>query len=140
MIQKTSITLKCPPDSFCVESLCPEQFCIQVSVVQPSIFRLYGSFEHFHVSGIVKHIVFPFHWIILGDTGVQNYTGIRFTVLPDIIRKLYCVFTTPSQVFLHHHLSPLYPLLCPPSSSPGNQLLSKIDCFIDKYKLLHVNS
>ena len=24
---------------------------------------------------------------------------------------LYCMFTTPSQVSFHHHLSPLYPLL-----------------------------
>ena len=40
-------------------------------------------------------------------------------ILQHIIRILYCVFTTPSQVSFHHHLPSLFLLLLPPHSFPS---------------------
>ena len=55
----------------------------------------------------------PFYWIY--EVTLVNKTDFRYTILHYIIGILYCVFTTPSQVFFHHHLST--PWLPEPSST-----------------------
>ena len=50
-------------------------------------------------------LFFLFYWIYWGDIGYQNFTDFKFTILQHIICTLYCVFTTPSQVSIHHHLN-----------------------------------
>ena len=59
--------------------------------------------------------------------------GFRHTTLQCIICILYCVFTTPDQVFFHPHLSPPYLLLPtpPPFPLPITILLSvSVRCFL----------
>ena len=46
------------------------------------------------------------NWIYQSDTDYQNYTGFRCTILQHIKCTLYCVFPTPSQISIHHCLSP----------------------------------
>ena len=68
---------------------------------------------------------FFFNWIYSDDIGQQNYTGLRCIFAQHIICIGCCVFTTPSQVFFHHHLSP-YTLfhLPPPLTLVINTLFS----------------
>ena len=58
---------------------------------------------------------FPFHCIFQVDIGKQNYTDFGCTIPQHTICTVYCVFTIPSQVSVHHHLSSLY--LLPPAPS-----------------------
>ena len=64
-------------------------------------------------------LLFPFYWIYWGDTGEQNHTGFRCTFPQHNFCTLYCVLTTPSQVSFVHTLSPLYPSLPTPDSTPS---------------------
>ena len=53
--------------------------------------RFYNSFLH-------CFYFFLFYWIYWGDnTGKQNYTGFRYTILQHIISTVYCVFNTLGQ-------------------------------------------
>lgn len=56
---------------------------------------------------------FLVNWIYWGDT-CQQYTDFKCTILQHVICILYGVFTTPSQLSIHHHLSLLYLPLSPP--------------------------
>ena len=59
--------------------------------------------SHFIVS------LFIYLFIYWGDTDEHNYTGFRCTIPQHTICTSYCVFTTPSKVFFHHHLFPIHP-------------------------------
>ena len=65
----------------------------------------------------IVFIGFSFNLFLLNLLGWQWLVKLyRFQVHYSIIHHLllYCVFTIPSQVSFHHHLSFLFPLLPPP--------------------------
>lgn len=72
----------------------------------------------FFFFNILILIFVPFHWIYLGDTGYQNSTGFRCTILLHIICTLYCVFYYPQSSLLPSPITLLYPSLPPLLASP----------------------
>ena len=89
-------------------AICESSVCSQCSPLRLYSLARWVTMAMHHV--VCKTIFPPFYRMYWGDTGQQNYTGLRCTISQLIICTLYCAFTTLSQVSFHPHLSPL----CPP--------------------------